>query len=292
MPLIPFYDPLSFADIASIFSQPVTSVTIGRYYRGGTIVSDNLANQQVPRTGAISVSDFYGDARGRVFVDLVISSNTFNFDLYANRKNAYVPGLTDISVVVNNGVYVGSNVATAPAMSVPNSFSAGDTVSITNYGYIYGRGGDGGGGFGLPGTPGAMGDTGLYVNSPATVFNYGEISGGGGGGGGGALYVPNKGPHYPGGGGGGGAGYSGGSGGGGTNAGAAGSLNAGGAGGSGAVENYGSPGGARAAAGIPGGPISGANPAPGGNGGAGGYSVIGSGYINWVATGTRTGPVG
>jgi hypothetical protein len=289
MPLIPFYDPLSFADIASIFSQPVTSVTIGRYYRGGTIVSDNLANQQVPRTGAISVSDFYGDARGRIFVDLVISSNTFNFDVYANRKNAYVPGLTDISVVVNPGVYVGSNVAGSPAMSVPNSFSAGDTVSITNYGFIYGRGGQGGNGEQLPGQPGAIGDTGLYVNSPATVFNYGELSGGGGGGGGGAIYIPFKGPFYPGGGGGGGAGYAGGS----SNGnGSSGTLNAGGVGGPGQVGQTGGNGGGRGAAGTGGGAISGANPGPGGSGGPGGYSVIGSAYINWVATGTRTGPVG
>lgn len=292
MPLIPFYDPLSFKDIAAIFTQPITTVAIARYYRGGTIVSDNLANQQVPKTGPLSVSDFYGDARGRIFVDLVIASDTFNYDVYANRKNAYVPGLTDISVVVNPGVFVGSNVAGSPAMSVPSSFSVGDTVSITNYGYIYGRGGDGGGGFSLPGAPGGTGGTGLFVNSPATVFNYSELSGGGGGGGGGANYIPFKGPQFPGGGGGGGAGYAGGSGGGGTNSGGAGSLNAGGAGGSGAVENYGSPGGARAAAGIPGGPISGANPGPGGVGGAGGYSVIGSAFINFAVTGTRTGPVG
>jgi hypothetical protein len=288
MPLIPFYDPLSFQDIASIFTQPVTSVAINRYYRGGTIVADNLANQQVPKVGAISVADFYGDARGRIFVNLVLTSNTFNFDVYANRTNAYVPGLTDISVLVNPGVYVGSNVAGVPAMSVPSSFSGGDTVSITNNGFIYGRGGQGGNGESLPGQPGAIGDTGLFVNSPATVFNYGEISGGGGGGGGGAIYIPNKGPFYPGGGGGGGAGFAGG----GSNGnGGTGSLNAAGAGGPGSVENYGSPGGARGAAGTPGGPISGANPAPGGVGGPGGYSVIGSGFINFVVTGTRTGPV-
>jgi hypothetical protein len=144
MPLIPFYNPLSFQDIATIFTQPITTITINRYYRGGTIVSDNLANQQVPKTGALSVSDFYGDARGRIFVNLVIASDTFNFDVYANRTNAYVPGLTDISVTVNPGVYVGSNVAASPAMSVPNSFTVGDTVYITNYGSIYGRGGQGG----------------------------------------------------------------------------------------------------------------------------------------------------
>jgi hypothetical protein len=290
MPLIPFYDPLSFKDIASIFTQPITTVTIGRYYRGGTIVSDNLANQQVPRTGAISVSDFYGDARGRVFVNLVIAADTYNFDVYANRTNAYVPGLTDISVVVNPGVYVGGNVAGSPSMSVPSSFSVGDTVSITNYGYIYGRGGNGGNGSQLPGAPGAIGDTGLFVNSPATVFNYGELSGGGGGGGGGALYVPFKGPFYPGGGGGGGAGQAGGSGG--APNGANGSLNSGGVGGPGQVGQTGGNGGGRGGAGSTGGAISGANPGPGGSGGPGGYAVIGSAYINFVVTGTRTGPIG
>ena len=289
MPLIPFYDPLSFKDIATIFTQPITTVAIARYYRGGTIVSDNLANQQVPRTGPLSVSDFYGDARGRIFVDLVIASDTFNYDIYANRKNAYVPGLTDISVIVNPGVFVGSNVAGSPAMSVPNSFTVGDTVSITNYGYIYGRGGQGGGGSQLPGTPGAIGDTGLYVNRPTTVFNYGELSGGGGGGGGGAIYIPFKGPFYPGGGGGGGAGYAGGT----SNGnGSSGTLNAGGTGGPGGVGQTGGNGGGRGAAGTAGQGISGANPGAGGVGGPGGYSVIGSAFINFAVTGTRTGPVG
>jgi hypothetical protein len=289
MPLIPFYDPLSFQDIASIFTQPITTITINRYYRGGTIVSDNLANQQVPKTGPLSVSDFYGDARGRIFVNLVITSNTFNFDVYANRTNAYVPGLTDISVQVNPGVYVGSNVAGSPAMSVPSSFSVGDTVSITNNGFIYGRGGQGGDGIFLPGQPGAIGDTGLFVNSPATVFNYGEISGGGGGGGGGAIYIPNKGPTSPGGGGGGGAGFAGG----GSNGnGSSGTLNTGGTGGPGGVGQTGGNGGGRGAAGTPGQGISGANPGPGGVGGPGGYSVIGSSFINFAVTGTRTGPVG
>jgi hypothetical protein len=289
MPLIPFYNPLSFQDIATIFTQPITTITINRYYRGGTIVSDNLANQQVPKTGALSVSDFYGDARGRIFVNLVIASDTFNFDVYANRTNAYVPGLTDISVTVNPGVYVGSNVAASPAMSVPNSFTVGDTVSITNYGSIYGRGGQGGNGVQLPGQPGAIGDTGLYVNRPTTVFNYGELSGGGGGGGGGAIYIPFKGPSSAGGGGGGGAGYAGGT----SNGnGSSGTLNTGGVGGPGGVGQTGGNGGGRGAAGTAGQGISGANPGPGGVGGPGGYSVIGSAFINFAVTGTRTGPVG
>jgi len=289
MPLIPFYDPLSFQDIASIFTQPITTITINRYYRGGTIVSDNLANQQVPKTGPLSVSDFYGDARGRVFVNLVIASDTYNFDVYANRTNAYVPGLTDISVTVNPGVYVGSNAATSPAMSVPNSFTVGDTVSITNNGFIYGRGGQGGNGVQLPGAPGAIGDTGLYVNRPTTVFNYGEISGGGGGGGGGAIYIPFKGPSSAGGGGGGGAGYAAGT----SNGnGSSGTLNTGGTGGAGGVGQTGGNGGGRGAAGTAGQGISGANPGAGGVGGGGGYSVIGSAFINFAVTGTRTGPVG
>lgn len=287
---IPYFDPLSFQDIASFFKQPVTRIVLDRYYRGGTIVSDSTDNQQIPTSGAISVSDFYGNATGRVRVNLVIAANTYNFDVYANRSAFYVAGATDISVVVNNGVYVGSNVAGSPAMTVSNSFNAGDTVTVTNYGYIYGRGGNGGGGTSLPGAPGAAGGTGLSINRPTDVTNYGEISGGGGGGGGGAIYIPYKGPFYPGGGGGGGAGYAGGSGGGPN--GATGGLNSGGTGGPGQVGQTGGNGGGRGAAGTAGSGISGANPGPGGTGGAGGYAVIGNSYITWYATGTRTGSIG
>lgn len=298
MARIPYFDPLSLQDIASFFNAPSTNnVVFKNYYRGGPLVADVVGNGSVPTSGPLAVKDFYDTGQGRTGIFLVIAANTFNFDVYAQRTAAYIAGSSDIYVIVQPGVYVGSNVQETPAMSVPSTFANGDTISIINNGYIYGVGGNGGNGVSLPGNPGVAGGTALRIQTPTTVANYGELSGGGGGGGGGAIYIPNKGGTTDGAGGGGGAGY---------NAGdvgysrvpayaqgSPGSLNTGGAAGSGVSGYAGSgAGGARGAAGTVGGAISGDKPGSGGNGGVAGYCVLGNSLITWLNEGTRTGPIG
>lgn len=299
MPVYNYFDPLSLQEIASFFKQNGQSnVKFNAYYRGGQIVADVPLNSLIPTNGPIAISNFYARAQGRVAIYLVINGTTYNYDVYAQRTSAYIPGYSDIYVVVQPGVFVGSNIqygnTNSPAISVPATFNAGDTVSIINSGYVYGCGGNGGGGTSLPGNPGNQGGTALKIARPTTVANYGELSGGGGGGGGGAIYIPNKGGTTDGAGGGGGAGLSPGVVGYSRVSPAAngspGSLNTGGAGGSGELA-YSGAGGARGASGTVGGGISGANPGPGGNGGVGGYAVEGLPYITWIAEGTRTGPV-
>lgn len=301
MPVYNYFDPLSLQEIASFFAQNGKSnVKFNAYYRGGQIVADVPINSLIPTNGPIAISNFYARAQGRVAIYLVINETTYNYDVYARRTSAYIPGYSDIYVVVQPGVFVGSNIqygnTNSPAMSVPATFNAGDTISIINSGYIYGTGGNGGAGTSNPGAAGIQGGTGLKVARPVTVANYGELSGGGGGGGGGALYIPNKGGTTDGAGGGGGAGLAGGAVGysrvDASYSGSPGSLNVGGSAGSG-QPGYASSGsgGARGAAGTVGGPISGHTPGDGGPGGVGGYAVDGLPYITWVAEGTRTGPV-
>lgn len=301
MPVYNYFDPLSLQEIASFFAQNgQNNVKFSAYYRGGQIVADVPINSLIPKSGPIAISNFYARAQGRIAIYLIISGTTYNFDVYAQRTSAYIPGYSDIYVVVQPNVYVGSNIqygtTNSPAISVPATFNAGDTVSIINSGYIYGVGGSGGTGTTNPGNPGSQGGTALKVARPTAVANYGELSGGGGGGGGGALYIPNKGGTTDGAGGGGGAGLAGGPVGysrvGASYDGSPGSLNVGGAGGTG-IPGYASSGagGARGASGSVGGPISGHTPGAGGNGGVSGYSVEGNPYITWIAEGTRTGPV-
>jgi hypothetical protein len=231
-------------------------------------------------------STFYG-SYNRQQINVTISSNTLNYDVWANVNNngLYAPGASDITVTVNPGVYVGG--PGGYAMQIPASFNAGDTVTLVNNGYILGYGGGGGGGGNNGGGAGG-GNAGnaLYINRPVTIYNNGNISaGGGGGGGGGGNRVPQGkgGVNYQGGGGGGGAGYN--AGGGAGSGGSPGSFTCGGAGGGGTGSNA-NPGGPGGALGSPG-----ASSPGGAGGGSTAAYIVGNPFATWAVTGTRNGNV-
>ena len=288
---LPSSGPLSLTDIQDEFlgSAPIG---LSEYYRGGPYVPDSSSTATIPTSGAIAVSNFYGTRR-RIAIPLTISSPTYNYDVYTNRGPSYVAGISDINVTVNSGVRVGSTGTGTYAMLVPSSFNAGDTVTITNNGYIQGMGGKGGNSqFAAQpsgGNPGNVGGNALYINRPTTIQNNSIIAGGGGGGGGGAGWTPDKGGSGWGGGGGGGAGYNAGAGGDGPYGGNAGTYDAGGTGGPGDTGIAGGTGGGRGAAGATGNATGGANPRPGGPGGSAGNYIVGNPFVTWSATGTREG---
>jgi len=290
--------PLSVNDIATEFGGTVPH-GLNEYYRGGGLVPNTPGNSAIPVSGRIAVGDFYGSAN-RVSIPLVISANTYNYDVYTNRGPTYVAGASDITVTVNPGVIVGSTTTPTYAILVPSAFDSGDTVTIVNNGVIQGMGGDGGaGGSGFqpgvgprPGNPGTAGGNAIYANRPTVITNNGTVAGGGGGGGGGAGYYRGPAPKVPaiispGGGGGGGAGYNGGA----TapKAGGVGTSTAGGAGGPGAPSaGPGGSGGGRGAVGVAG---TAAPGGPGGAGGAAGNYIVGNPFVTWPVTGTRQGGV-
>ena len=103
---------------------------------------------------------------------------------------------------------VGSNTTSTYALTI-DGFPADCELSVINYGYIVGAGGDaGGGGTGYcqPGHPGQPGGPAIYVRYPTTIVNNGVIGSGGGGGSGGSGSGDYYGYIAPGGSGGGGAG--------------------------------------------------------------------------------------
>jgi hypothetical protein len=308
---------ISMNTIAAEFGGTVPH-SLNEYYRGGGLVPNIPANAAIPTSGTIAIGNFYGSS-SRLTVSVVISGNTQNFDVFANRSPAYVAGATDLVVTVNPGVFVGSASTAAYAMLVPSSFSPTDTVTIVNNGVIQGMGGGGGGGQPFP-TPfppisldGAGGGNAVFVNRPTTITNNGTLAGGGGGGGASSSSGPGQpgskaaaGNRRGGDGGGGGAGFNGGAGGaagtctvfpsnGPGQVGSPGNDSAGGAGGIyfgtlGTVA--GGPGGGRGAAGAAGTAGTGFTPRPpGGAGGAAGNYIVGNPFVTYPATGTRQGGV-
>lgn len=277
-----------------------------------TTTSLNAANVRtlagVPSGAIIMPTNFYGKSN-RAVINLTISSNTYNYDVYTNRGPTYIPGTSDITVTVNPGILVGGNTPASYAMLVPSAFAAGDTVTIINNGSILGAGGGGGPGGSVAGVAGNVGGNAVYVNRPTTITNNGSIFSGGGGGGGSSGFSQTGGPplarrttNYGGGGGGGGAGFNGGSGGAGGVAppapggtvpgipGSPGTTSAGGAGGAtplGPTTGVGGAGGGLGANGA-------ASPSsPGGGAGAlTGFYIIGNPFVTYPATGSRGGRVG
>lgn len=131
----------------------------------------------IPTSGSqIAFSDFYGKAN-RLRTTVSLTANTSDYTLNPSKISGYVAGKTDVSLVVDSGVYLYATTTTTAALTV-TGWSAGDTVKIVNNGYIIGRGGNGGGGS----NPGANGGPAISLGFSITLDGSSYIAGGGGGG--------------------------------------------------------------------------------------------------------------
>lgn len=252
-------------------------------------------------SGNIGLGHAYG--KSNVF-DYIMSSSSTNVNARSAAIAAGWNGTSALTFTINSGVEASSTTPSTAAFTVDGSFPNG--ITVTNNGYITGRGGKGARGGTSPAASQA-GGTALACSSAVTFYNNGEIRGGGGGGGSGNGQGLN-GTTWPGGGGGGGAGYGsaggiGGSATGGNGSGAGGGGNGSRTGGGGGGSGAQSLGSLRGGNGGSGGG-NGSSGSGGGNGGGGGYgagggqspsgggnAVTGNGNISWSSTGTRVGGI-
>lgn len=129
---------------------------------------------------------------GRSQITLTITENSLNFDLYREviQTGRYFMGISDITLIINSGIYLGSTSKDVAALTV-SGFTVGDTISIINNGNVLGYGGAGGSGQSLGSAlteenNGKDGGTAIKLLFPVkSIVNNGIISGGGGGGAGG-----------------------------------------------------------------------------------------------------------
>jgi hypothetical protein len=135
------------------------------------------------------------DIRGKTFrkkITLVADAvNIQNLNVYANAvvDPQYSAGFSDIDLIITPRTVISSNNTLAPALYVPAQFSPTDNVSIYNYGFIRGKGGDGGS-FVQSIPTGRPGGDAIATHRPLTIQNVGTIGGGGGGGGQGGTITP------------------------------------------------------------------------------------------------------
>ena len=133
---------------------------------------------------------------GRISVTYTIASDTANAIVNITSISGYVVGFTDVTVIVNSGIYLWSDSTSLPGLSMTGG-TTGDTLTLVNNGYIMGKGGAAGvGGVQATGWVGQRGGAG----GPALSLGFNTILdhttgigyiGGGGGGGGDASYGPS-----------------------------------------------------------------------------------------------------
>ena len=157
-------------------------------------ISDYYSEGTLPTTGYITFSDFYGQASG-VTINITISSNTNNYNLWNSKGGTYSAGNTTVNVTINSGVAVGSTSTGTYAFDTGTGWSSGDVINIINNGTIKGRGGNGAAGgsavYNSSVTNAGNGGTGgpaFRGQFACTVTNNGSVYGGGGGGGGGGSF--------------------------------------------------------------------------------------------------------
>ena len=159
---------ISLSDIQTEFggSNPIS---ISEYYRGGSFMTDN--NTGVPTSGAIDMSDFYGTSNQFEFT---ISTDTQEANLSTLATAAGWNGTDPLNVTVASGVYLWSDDTAVGGLTIPSSLNG--LVTITNNGYIIGRGGNSGGNDGGPAL--VNNATGVTLTNASGAY----IAGGGGGG--------------------------------------------------------------------------------------------------------------
>jgi len=150
-------------------------ISMSEYYRGGAYTTTN--NTGVPTSGSISLSNFYGTVGEFSFT---ISSNTQEANLSTLATAAGWDGSAPLLATIASGVYVWSDDTANPGLLINVA-----NCTVTNNGYIIGKGGSQGGG----GSGGLGGDGGSAINVSASGVtlvnsNGAYIAGGGGAGGG------------------------------------------------------------------------------------------------------------
>lgn len=143
----------------------------------------------------ISLYDGYGKSAATV-LSRDITWNLSNYDMRADAIALGWDGVKalNFTVTLNAGYAIMSASTGSYAFYVSPTFPAGSKLTLVNWGYIVGRGGDGGRGGDSyvnntgNGVAGNGGGPALYAGFSISINNGGYIGGGGGGGGGGGVF--------------------------------------------------------------------------------------------------------
>lgn len=170
-------------DISAELGRPGTNINFNQ--ADVLALIGKSAGQQV-----ILPNDFWGKSSS-TSITYTYASNTGNNTLNVSTIAGYKSGtVNNITIIVNPGVYIYSTNTSTAALSIVGGTSQ-DRITLNNYGYIIGQGGNGAGWYD-PNTPGVItasynptaGGPAVSISNNITIQGNGYIAGGGGGGGG------------------------------------------------------------------------------------------------------------
>jgi hypothetical protein len=178
------------AGVSSPANQSINT-ELGKAYNAQLSLNDTDARALAGITGSgtqISYSSFYGKAnRSAYYITFTTHHSDATVSSADLTSGSYVGGKTDVYITVNSGVYLWASSTSTVGLTISGA-STGDTVSLTNNGYIIGAGGNGAIGNDESILPGGNGGTALSINYNISITNNGYIAGGGGGGSGHVIY--------------------------------------------------------------------------------------------------------
>jgi hypothetical protein len=165
---------VSFSDIRTEFGGS-GAVSISDYYRGGSNIRNNAANNNstnlaasVPTSGVIDFSDYRSTAKAFRKTYSAGATDQTASSVFGDDYSVDYPK----EVVVGSGIELGTTNTSSYGLEIDSGASG--TIQVTNDGTVTGAGG----------AIAGNGGTALRVNaSNVTVINNGTLRGGGGGGG-------------------------------------------------------------------------------------------------------------
>jgi hypothetical protein len=163
---------ISLANVQTEFGG-ANPISLSEYYRNGAYVTPN--NTSVPTSGTIALSSFYNAVKQ---FEYTISSSIQQHTINSTWLTGVGwDGTAPVIINIGSGVYVWSDSVSIGGLTIATP------LTLNNYGYIIGRGGNGangGGNYGQAGGPALVSSTsGITINNMSGAF----IAGGGGGGG-------------------------------------------------------------------------------------------------------------
>ena len=164
---------VSFDDIRTEFGMS-GAISYADLYRGGSNIRAKAANNtgvnlaaSVPTSGAISIANFQGQAKGFRYTFTTGATDQNAATLFGSDYGENYPK----EIVINSGVELGATTTSNRALTCPTGVSG--SLSITNNGTITGAGG----------AAGAAGGDAFEALVACVFVNNGTIRAGGGGGG-------------------------------------------------------------------------------------------------------------
>lgn len=124
MATLPTSGPLTLTDIQAVFGGSTNPTLLGNYYRGGGLVPDIAENSNVPTSGQLLLSHFYGATTAPAASNPVIESDELLITAYVGQGFS-----AQISYTPTYGVVT----------LAPSSNPLPSTVNLTSTGLVYGE---------------------------------------------------------------------------------------------------------------------------------------------------------